>query len=80
MFLTFLSPPTHLFDDLILEWSLTQIVHQISSTGEFDSLLKSRELFLPSTQVCILNILYQTQNSTKIELFAMHLCGHSLEA
>ena len=23
MFLTFLGPPTHLFDDVILEWSLT---------------------------------------------------------
>ena len=24
MFLTFLGPPTHLFDDVILEWSLSE--------------------------------------------------------
>ena len=30
MFLTFLGPPTHLFDDVILEWSLSSMVQRVA--------------------------------------------------
>ena len=34
MFLTFLGPTTHLFDDVMLEWSLTKVIIHKSS-GEY---------------------------------------------